>query len=326
MYDWENFDVVFQAKPDYAYEAKLCTPILRHREELGGVLFFDRIWANLGLSRGIVFEPSCLRHEDANVAEAAQSYPPRTNNDLRGLFGKIVQSACPEHQRQALIFYILKDCRGLHNADSNFVRRVYLPEKYQTLICGLWELDHCQFARALEHLTDPTLTPTFTDEILSVLVQHPKCDNALAMAYYITASPPLENETTLHAYFSLLTRNNVAEAYHFTQRQPLPRRRALFEDLLVAVHSEAAGEARSDGALVLVSLPFTTEEEGWFEECLLYGRGAQCPQAKDSVLLRRIGMGKDHSGVGALDRLRGPKVQNVNWDDIRIGLQKAANA
>ncbi len=86
-------------------------------------------------------------------------------------------------------------------------------------MAGLWELDHAQFSRALEHLTDPSLTPTFTDEILLTLIQHPKCDPALATAYYIATFPPLADQKTLEAYFELLKRNSVVEAYNFAQRQ-----------------------------------------------------------------------------------------------------------
>lgn len=55
MYDWHSFDVVFQAKPDYAYESKTVNTILKHREELGGTLFFDRVWSTLGLKEGMSF-------------------------------------------------------------------------------------------------------------------------------------------------------------------------------------------------------------------------------------------------------------------------------
>ena len=187
---------------------------------------------------------------------------------------------------------------------------------------GLWHLDHCHFSLALERLTDPSLTSTFADEILYALIHHPRCDNSLAMAYYITVSPPLGDAQTLSAYFSILCQSSVAEAYDFAKRQNQEKHKSLFEDLVVAVHSEGGSEARADRALTLLSLPFTEEEEAWFEECLLYGKGASCKQAKDSVMMRRIAMAKDYEGLGTLDRLRGHKVNGVNWDDVRISLQK----
>jgi hypothetical protein len=49
MYDWQNFDVVFQGKPDYSYDEKTVHTILKNRKELAGALYFDRVWSNLGL-------------------------------------------------------------------------------------------------------------------------------------------------------------------------------------------------------------------------------------------------------------------------------------
>ena len=142
------------------------------------------------------------------------------------------------------------------------------------------------------------------------------------MAYYITMLPPLQDARTLAAYFSILCHNSVAEAYDFAKRQNEAKHKSLFEDLIVAVHSEGQSEARADRAFTLLSLPFTSDEEAWFEECLLYGKGASCNQVKDSVMMRRIAMGRDFEGLGALDRLRGRKIDGVNWDDVRVSLQK----
>ena len=50
MLNWQDFDVVFQAKPDYAYDNKTVENITRHRKEFGE-LSFDRIWKSIGLMR-----------------------------------------------------------------------------------------------------------------------------------------------------------------------------------------------------------------------------------------------------------------------------------
>jgi len=49
MYDWHNFDVVFQSKTDYSYDEKTINTILKHRKEFAGSLYFDRVLSNLGL-------------------------------------------------------------------------------------------------------------------------------------------------------------------------------------------------------------------------------------------------------------------------------------
>ncbi|EXJ94809.1 hypothetical protein A1O1_03207 [Capronia coronata CBS 617.96] len=306
MLDWQDFDAVFQQKPDYAYDQKSIEAIHKHRKELGDQLFFDRIWKNIGLT------PS------------RNNYPPRSNQDLRNLWSKIVQVSIQDEQRIALLYYILRDCRQLPNADTNFARRTYLPPKWQLLVAGLWELDHAQFSRALEFLTDPSLTPTFSDEILLALLRHPKCDSSLATAYYVAASPPLQNQETREAYFQLLLANNLVEAYYFSQKQDDLRHKSLFEQLIVSVHREKEGDDRAEHAALLVGLPLTTEEEIWFEHCLLQGAAAKYPGAKDSVMARRIATGKPTTGSGALNRLKGEDIGGVTWDFVNRAIAEAA--
>jgi len=50
MYDWQDFNNVFQSRPDYAPDHKQVEAVLKHRKELGG-LFFDKIWSSLGLKQ-----------------------------------------------------------------------------------------------------------------------------------------------------------------------------------------------------------------------------------------------------------------------------------
>lgn len=72
-------------------------------------------------------------------------YPPKSNDDLRSLVGHIVSSELDIHHKQALIYYILKDCRAAGEAASQFARRCFLPEKYRLFIEGLWNLDRLEF-------------------------------------------------------------------------------------------------------------------------------------------------------------------------------------
>ena len=252
-----------------------------------------------------------------------KNYPPRSNQDLRNLWTKVVQSPAGDEQKLALLYYILRDCRQLPSADTNFARRTYLPQKYQLLATGLWELDHCQFSFALEHLTDPSLTPTFADEILIALLQHPKCDKALATAYYIAVSPPLKVQAAFDGYFELLLHNNIMEAYYFAKRQEDLKHKTLFEKILVSVHQEQAGRVRAERATLLIGLPFTSEEDGWFEDCLLHGAGSRLPGAKDSVMVRRIVKGTSTTDLSALNGLKGENIGGLSWDYVRQGIADA---
>lgn len=74
-----------------------------------------------------------------------KAYPPRTNADLRSLFTHIVSSELDIHHKQALIYYILKDCRSAPDAADQFAQTCHLPQKYQLFIDGLWNMDRLEF-------------------------------------------------------------------------------------------------------------------------------------------------------------------------------------
>lgn len=72
-------------------------------------------------------------------------YPPKSNADLRSLVDHIVASELDIHHKQALIYYLLKDCRNALGAAEDFASSCYLPEKYRLFIEGLWHMDHLDF-------------------------------------------------------------------------------------------------------------------------------------------------------------------------------------
>ena len=51
MYDWTSFDAVFDKASKWTYDQSTLQTILRNRQNMEGVLFFDRIWESLGLRR-----------------------------------------------------------------------------------------------------------------------------------------------------------------------------------------------------------------------------------------------------------------------------------
>ena len=205
----------------------------------------------------------------------------------------------------------------------NFARRTHIPLRWQVLVAGLWELDHTQFSRALAHLTDPSLPPTFTDEILLTLLQHPKCDPSLATAYFIAVSPPLSDYTTLEAYFELLRSNSLVEAYHFAQKQQQSRHKLLFERLVVSVLQEKPDISRAEEASLLIGLPLTIQEEDWLEECLVQGPASKLPGAKDSLVARQLATGRATRDRSMTSKFRGENIGGVNWENVRVGIAGA---
>lgn len=269
-------------------------------------------------------------------------YPPRSNSDLRNLYSQIVSSAFPSHQKQALIYYILRDCRNASDVATQFARRCYLPEKYKLFIDGLWHLDRLEFRvrallfyqssvsnlsriqRALEYLTEPSLIPTFPDEILYVLtLQHlPKRDDSLALSYYHTVSPPLASEKVQQALFEVLCRASITEAFYFARKNDDRNRRKYLEQLVLFVHKTGAGQDRGNRAMELVNLPLDEQEEEWFENCLLHGAAKTLHGAKDTVLMRRLATGKLSNLSAEVESLGGKKVDGLNWDDLKESMSK----
>lgn len=181
-----------------------------------------------------------------------------------------------------------------------------------------------QSQRALEYLTEPSLIPTFPDEILYVLTQQnlPKHDDSLAIAYHLTVSPPLASEKVQQAYFETLCRANITEAFYFTRNYDNKSRRQFLEELVIFVHKTPAGPLRGTRAMELVNLPFDEQEESWFESCLLTGKAAALSSAKDTVLMRRLATGKMQGLPSSLESLGGPKIDGINWDDLRQSVDR----
>jgi hypothetical protein len=81
-------------------------------------------------------------------------YPPKSNADLRSLIEHIVSSELDIHHKQALVYYILKDCRSAPEAAPHFAQDCHLPEKYRLFIEGLWNLDRLEFRVRFTSLTE----------------------------------------------------------------------------------------------------------------------------------------------------------------------------
>ncbi|EAW11567.1 ELYS family protein [Aspergillus clavatus NRRL 1] len=322
MAPWEDFDTIFYFNKNFTYDDKAIDHILSNRRALENQLFADRLFGLLGVQAGRLFS-HVSKHEELSIDDdghtVTQLYPPKSNADLRALVNHIVSSALDIHHKQALIYYILKDCRAANDAASQFARRCHLPEKYRLFIEGLWNLDRLELRRAIEYLTEPSIIPTFPDDILYVLTlpQLPKHDDSLAMAYYLTVTPPLAAPKVQKAYFEILCRSSITEAFYFTRKRDDGLRRAYLEQLIVFVHTTSPGQMRSQRAMELIGLPFDHKEEEWFEEALLRGSAKTLHGAKDTAMMRRFATGKMDGLSAELESVGGKKIDGLNWDALR---------
>lgn len=143
------------------------------------------------------------------------------------------------------------------------------------------------------------------------------------MAYYLTVSPPLASAEVRQAYFSVLASTSVTESFYFARNQDQELHRELFEQLIRNIHSSSPSQSRGNRAMELISLPFSEEEDTWFEDALLRGNAKHLNGAKDTVLMRRVATGKLQDLSDDLNVLGGRKLDGLNWDDLKQSLHKS---
>jgi hypothetical protein len=68
-------------------------------------------------------------------------------------------------------------------------------------------------------------------------------------------------------------------------------------------------------------LPFSDEEEEFVEKFLTEGKGRTYQGAQDTVLMRRIAMGR-LTDVASEAATRGRKLDGVNWEMLKDGVKK----
>ena len=252
------------------------------------------------------------------MAVAIKAYPPKSNQDLRNLFATIVGASIQDPQKQALIYYILKDCKPIADRGDAFAREVRLPHRFELSIRGFHALDSDHPKDALEYLTDPSLPLFLGDEILSNLLRSEKLEKSLPLAYYVAASPPLASEKLLLAFFSYLCETDLLVAYNFARKRAGSQCRQLFEQLVrVSLSKNAGGGSMAEQ---LIGLPLTDEEVSWLESFLLDERGSSLRGAKDTVIMRRIAVGNDFDDVNDERSPRGSKKGGADWEEIRRSL------
>ncbi|EOD51824.1 hypothetical protein UCRNP2_1380 [Neofusicoccum parvum UCRNP2] len=306
MLDINDFEAVFasDAIGGDIYPHAVVNAIRGNRRTLGGSLFFDKLLAQLHVKSGYL-------------------YPPAKNADLRELHERITTAPIADHYKQSLLFYLLKDSSGEGETRAeDFAKAVCLPRKYWVVIEGLWHMDRLQFStprqNALESLTHPSLLPTFPEDVLKVLLEHSPDQGAhLPLAYYNTVRPPLTDPELQRAYFRYLTALSVTQSYFFARTQPEQDRRALLEMLVQEAMAHDNREERAQRTEELVDLPLTEEEERWFEEFLLEGKGRSLHASRDTVMARRLATGRYPDAVDVGKPLTGRRFNDVTWDGVK---------
>ncbi len=65
----------------------------------------------------------------------------------------------------------------------------------------------------------------------------------------------------------------------------------MFEMLVALVLNNSSSDTIAERSVELVNLPFTQEEEEWFEDYILRGDGRALKKGRDTLMMRKIGTG-----------------------------------
>ncbi|KAL8735530.1 MAG: hypothetical protein Q9166_000698 [cf. Caloplaca sp. 2 TL-2023] len=308
MDDFEDFDKLFAFDPSFAYGELTVNKISKSRRLVDNELFADRMLKTLG------------------IGQPQDIYPPRSNRTLRNLHQQIISSASPDHHKYSVLYYILKDVSDKDDQHaSTFAQAVFLPEKYRIFIDGIWLLDRGHFEDTLDYLTEPVLIPTFPEEIIYTLCTHPgQHDNTLPLAYYYTVSPAIISSKVRNALFAKLAASSVTEAFLWSRKQGESSQHQLFEQLISTVLNGLEGEERVRRSVELIHLPFSKDEESWFEAFLTDEKGRNLPGAKDTLAVRASATGRS-TAVAAQNGGYGTKGDHaMEWSSLGSSFEQGS--
>ena len=229
-----------------------------------------------------------------------------------------------------MLYYLVKDLLPKYSSTSQIPPQSadgsQLPPKYKIFIDGIWLLDRLRFEKALDHLTQPALTPTFPDEILYTLCKHASSssDVSLPVAYYQCVSPPLASSLVLETYFAVMCRASVTEAFYFSRAQGEEKHQVLFKKLIEVVLEQSSGERKANQGLELISLPLNEMEEKWFQEILTGANQSKLKGAADTLIMRNIALGRTEGLGDTVGMTQNRKLNGVNWGSLAKTLQRAS--
>lgn len=169
----------------------------------------------------------------------------------------------------------------------------------------------------MQYLTHPSLVPTLEDDILAKLVTFTNAEDlSLPLAYYHTVQPSLKTPKAIKNLFVAIVTSSVTQAFYFSRSQPENLHKQLFETLIAEVFEGYQDpEKIGERSVELVNLPFTVEEEEWFEEFLTKGEGRKLQGAADTVMMRRIGTGRFEEALKVHGR-NSQTLDGMSWDHI----------
>jgi hypothetical protein len=148
-------------------------------------------------------------------------------------------------------------------------------------------------------------------------------EKELALAYYHSTEPTLEDEDIRERFFSMLCDASITEAYFFMQRMPSAVRPPLLEILVESALEAPAEEERKKKGMELVELPLSDDETSTVEEFLSKGKGRAIQHGKDALLVMLLARGKYDKMLSSLENVSVPGTgfDESKWESVRSGVK-----
>ena len=175
--------------------------------------------------------------------------------------------------------------------------------------------------KAVGHLTDPSLTPTFPEDILLILCTHSSSrEMHLPIAYFNAVSPSLSSSKVLHAYFLVICRFNITEAFYFLRSQDESSHRLLLQNLTSFVLTQKPGDKKALQASELATLPMNQSEEACFRDFLKQESDRGTKGSLDLLAMRdNLLSAKPNQPLGATSDLT-QKINGIDWRTLNSTL------
>ena len=90
--------------------------------------------------------------------------------------------------------------------------------------------------------------------------------------------------------------------------------------LIAVVLHNSTPDTVADRSVELVNLPFTHEEDDWFEDYLLRGEGRTLRKSGDTWMMRKIGTGKFSESL-SVKGLSNRSISGLDWGTLSKAVQ-----
>ena len=94
----------------------------------------------------------------------------------------------------------------------------------------------------------------------------------------------------------------------------------MFEMLVSVVLNNSPAATIGDRSLELVNLPLSSEEDAWLEDYLLHGDGRNLKKGKDTLMMRKIGMGNFADSL-SMRGVNKNTIAQLDWTKLLEGIK-----